>query len=618
MASISNSHRPHRKTSSGCWTCRARKVKCDEGKPTCRQCRRYGRECEGYEVRLRWVDDDVDLAEQPGSRRSQVARSPPRDPLPYYRVEEILSTLDGLEPAEQTDVSLFLSGFGVFGNVHSFQAASFSVPAPVLVPTAYTPRRKDFAQPDADVYSPIGAAEYLPGTVESNLGGVLTEHPQHEDGASTTSSGLCAEPIHLTPSERFLLNHYANRVVNIFCVVENERNPWKAIHLPKALQTVGELSLTGSTSRIRQALLSTLLSVSAFCLFNYRKSQLRRDEALHWKATAEELRCKAIELLKGAVENDLYMCPRPKYKEFLATMLSMVTINVMSGDIETCGVHLDGALRFIHHAYSWKTRYSSKAQALHRQYLYLRTIYESTSPRGQVSSDLDVFCHELFRNLSHSSDDTSYETVYGVPYALLALLTQAIELINKLHAASSPSACPNSQYLVPPHLATECDTLESKTMDWTWSDSASQTPADLNTDIASRIITHQTTAFHNALIIYLAQHIRLLSHRFLQPYVKAVLDSMEAIEEIKRETNILAAPLYWPAFIAASETFDSSLQGRFRKWHERMEVYGVEALRTGMDVVGEVWVRGPPTGAGRRTCLWREVVEHGGWALMLS
>ena len=40
------------------------------------------------------------------------------------------------------------------------------------------------------------------------------------------------------------------------------------------------------------------------------------------------LRGKAIELLKKAVENDLDGKGVPKYKEFLATMLSMITINV--------------------------------------------------------------------------------------------------------------------------------------------------------------------------------------------------------------------------------------------------------------------------------------------------
>ncbi|KAL6904749.1 hypothetical protein GGI43DRAFT_398008 [Trichoderma evansii] len=39
--------------SKGCNTCKRRKVKCDEGKPGCQRCSRLGRECEGYQPRVR-------------------------------------------------------------------------------------------------------------------------------------------------------------------------------------------------------------------------------------------------------------------------------------------------------------------------------------------------------------------------------------------------------------------------------------------------------------------------------------------------------------------------------------------------------------------------------------
>lgn len=193
---------------------------------------------------------------------------------------------------------------------------------------------------------------------------------------------------------------------------------------------------------------------------------------------------------------------------------------------------------------------------------------------------------------------------------MLFLLTQAIELINKLHDSQSPS----QGLLIPDHLVTECDELENTIMEWRGDALFKDT---VQTNINSQIIHQQTIAFHNALIIYFAQHIRLLSHRFLQPYVKSVLESIEAMERIKIETNILAAPLYWPAFVAASEAFDRALQERFRRWHDHMEVYGIEALRTGMDVVEEVW-RAGPSARNRTTSYWRAIVEDRKKVLMLS
>lgn len=48
---ISNSrHRSHR----GCWTCKKKRIQCDEARPGCQKCITRGLACEGYEIRLRW------------------------------------------------------------------------------------------------------------------------------------------------------------------------------------------------------------------------------------------------------------------------------------------------------------------------------------------------------------------------------------------------------------------------------------------------------------------------------------------------------------------------------------------------------------------------------------
>ncbi|EEU34044.1 uncharacterized protein NECHADRAFT_85498 [Fusarium vanettenii 77-13-4] len=38
----------HRRSSGGCITCRIRRVKCDEKKPSCKRCTSTGRKCDGY------------------------------------------------------------------------------------------------------------------------------------------------------------------------------------------------------------------------------------------------------------------------------------------------------------------------------------------------------------------------------------------------------------------------------------------------------------------------------------------------------------------------------------------------------------------------------------------
>lgn len=119
-----------------------------------------------------------------------------------------------------------------------------------------------------------------------------------------------------------------HRVVRIFCVVDNAKSPWRSFHLPRALQSCGELGAFGATSNTRNCLLFALLSISAYSLANNLRLEGQTTEIEKWTRRALQLRCKAIRLLKDAVEYDLPSKARPKYKELLAAMLSMITIDV--------------------------------------------------------------------------------------------------------------------------------------------------------------------------------------------------------------------------------------------------------------------------------------------------
>lgn len=135
-------------------------------------------------------------------------------------------------------------------------------------------------------------------------------------------------PIYLSNVEHFLMHHYMHQVVQLFCIFDNKKSPWNTIHLPRALQSVGQLNVEGSSTRIRDALRNTLLSISAFYFANDSGLRSCADESATWIKEATYFRCKAIQLLKAALENDIDQRDSPKYKDFLATMLSMISINV--------------------------------------------------------------------------------------------------------------------------------------------------------------------------------------------------------------------------------------------------------------------------------------------------
>lgn len=209
---------------------------------------------------------------------------------------------------------------------------------------------------------------------------------------------------------------------------------------------------------------------------------------------------------------------------------------------------------------------------------------------------------------------STYESIYGVSQNLLVLFFKTTRLVREVNSIRQKGG---RLAAIPPDLALRCDTLEQTIMDWSIDVELGGYRIDSTMSASYGIIRQTTHAFHNALIIYFAQHIRLLSYRYLQSYVQTVLESIEAIEEIKAESRILAAPIYWPAFIAASEAFNEGLQARFRSWYDQVEMYGIEGNRSGIRVLNEVWKRGPVTGRDV-TSRWRMVVNETRAHLMLS
>ncbi|KXH38073.1 hypothetical protein CSIM01_04563 [Colletotrichum simmondsii] len=631
-------------------------------------------------------------------RSTKIYVAPIQQVLTWSQVEGILKLIDSVEPSSATslndDLGINVENFGVFdarkpsaidsrspagtfllqdtftttetcdeesermlGTDLALYTSSPSVPSPdrqrILPSPSYSEAEVAWELCNLHVQGPseTEADSLGPGLAEDHSDDLQNEGAS--DKVSSSSSryqrwpgiNVSTEPSRppmavISERERFLMHHYMHRVVNIFCVIDNAKSPWKTIHLPRAIQGAGELSVMGATSRIRNALRNALLSISAYFFSNVQASGERLAVESKWVEAATLYRYNAIGLLKQAVEVDLHAPERPKYKEFLATMLSMITINVMSGDTSTCGVHLDGAQQLIVHMGKGKPRLSSKARALHRIYYYLRVIYESTAPLRSSTCRFSPSSGEGVLHMLHSpgqqmstnafpfpEEDTistcsesaqaanemaSYECIYGIPQSLLVLLQRTIDLIDRVDAARENYGITS----IPKDLDRMCDDIERDIFDW---------PLDLeltryrDSDIGTsfEIIYHQTHSFHNALIIYFSQNVRLLSHRYLRQYVTEVLHDIEAIETIKAETKLLAAPLFWPAFMAATEAHDQHLQSRFRQWYTKVAVYGIKAVRTGTQVVYEVWERGPSSNS-RVTSQWRTVVEETGATLMLT
>ncbi|KAJ5280807.1 hypothetical protein N7478_006179 [Penicillium angulare] len=62
----------------GCWTCKSRRRRCDNQRPTCQNCAQRGIDCEGYEVRLRWGTGIASRGQFTGAEKPVKESVPPR------------------------------------------------------------------------------------------------------------------------------------------------------------------------------------------------------------------------------------------------------------------------------------------------------------------------------------------------------------------------------------------------------------------------------------------------------------------------------------------------------------------------------------------------------------
>ncbi|KAI2787653.1 hypothetical protein POX_f08028 [Penicillium oxalicum] len=68
-----NRHRSHK----GCWTCKRKRIHCDETHPGCQNCTSKGVVCEGYEIRLRWGSGIASRGRYNGAAKPSVECIPP-------------------------------------------------------------------------------------------------------------------------------------------------------------------------------------------------------------------------------------------------------------------------------------------------------------------------------------------------------------------------------------------------------------------------------------------------------------------------------------------------------------------------------------------------------------
>ncbi|KAF7585154.1 hypothetical protein BBP40_012065, partial [Aspergillus hancockii] len=332
-------------------------------------------------------------------------------------------------------------------------------------------------------------------------------------------------------------------------ILDNDNAPWRKFRLLRTLQYNSELEVTGTSTHSRQALLHAALAGSAYNLRNryiawtsgYRTTL---DIAIHH-------RLLAVKHLRESASNPKAASTNSEYKELLAAMLSMITIDVFSGVAKTCKLHLESCESLI---VAYQKRRTGQADShiirdLHRIFFYLRVMQIMTSwmcdLRRPTLDGVDRSPTESgdIPTFDECTDDRSYpisredlqsymeiDQELKEPFGLLCELIYGIPPRRGTPLLARRKCGPS----LGPHVSKR--------------GRPSDTP------------TPRSLIFHQATIILFCRRVCKMRRHHVQPYVRTLVYHLHQIEEIKDQENIKAGPLLWPTFVAASEAASGVVQ----------------------------------------------------------
>ncbi|GAQ04218.1 hypothetical protein ALT_1539 [Aspergillus lentulus] len=181
----------------GCYTCRRRRIICDNGLPTCRKCRDAGKECLGYRKPLVWVKGGV------ASRGKMMGRS----------FDDVM----GAAEAQKTDI-------------HDANAtlADGAIPPPTT--EAHAPIESDrFATCRADETPSASDVGSISEAVISTAGGLVSTQCTTPAAIYIPTPWGLVDPVlkDLSPLSRFYILHFNQHLVSYLALYSDVRNPYR-------------------------------------------------------------------------------------------------------------------------------------------------------------------------------------------------------------------------------------------------------------------------------------------------------------------------------------------------------------------------------------------------------
>lgn len=404
------------RTFTACWTCRSRNIRCDTRLPFCTQCARSKLECEGYDLRLVWVDSKT------GQYEPQHRRTYPCEltwsGYPSWTIKEVGHLIIH---AEQKRCRCRLHDLpSPFGLLDSGDA---EVPP--------TPHEVDSEGSDAEVFDgpaqtdALDVDDFAYGDLNAPI--AATEHILVADldlslvlSASSWSPSTPWVPAG-SREDNELFHHYVSALAPVMTPIDNDHNPWKS--------TYPRLAVQAQDSPAASALFHAILAQSAF----------QRANLNHYAST---------KYLRGGIKNYVLALRHLRHSlnspsdNFTTNLAAMLTVTIaghcFQGQSAGLGHHLEGAVRYVAQHLAQKPWADSHDTWVVTQSFVLHTLISQTTRvarsrfaiTGPAHSDdtTKTFNDTLDEVLGDVTTNPSFAYTVGSTPRLMKALHQARQL----------------------------------------------------------------------------------------------------------------------------------------------------------------------------------------------
>jgi len=556
----------HTKTFSACWTCRKRHVKCDELRPECARCVKGGFECQGYGIKLVWIDPDTQEREQ-NIRRAIGAPAIYDHDSSFMRVD-VQHALETLENCSTDAKGLTFGPFAVFairnfasaarhwsnetaGGVEARQNSAYDDASEA--PTEYT------FDGDEDMELIVSPSINGALTVGGRRGSASTiSSDAFQEWVGFSSSPLQSRHLDLLPrpaEQRELIHHWTSFVCWHLVPVDRPDNPFRSVFTPMAL---AGLNSPSNRSSGQVALFHALCATSAFS----------RAHLLQGEANALTLATKhyhlAILHLRHSLANIKDTLDLDSQRgAILATITMFSTMDMITGRASEWRTHLQGGSSWLSTIEGDVWDRDKSSSMVFQGYLAIAALCNISLP-SSFDVESENFLDERYYVL---------DRFFGLTRPILKHILKMNAMIKRI---SSTDPNPSAEVL---------DGLETQLY--------MQTPETL--DLSSLDPLAQTMARHHAYVFYYASLIhfqRTLRRRpstEVKDMVEIAVGHLENIEELGGDA--VGCTLVWPPFIVACECLSEKLQQRMLAWYMVKRRHGFRNLEISKDIAQELWRR---------------------------